>query len=475
MLDPEEELRRDQHRRERELQALERPVSARRRLGEHALERRDVGRRDRPPVGAAGEGPQNAVDAQRARRWIADECLPADDRGRRRLVRPGDVDELREDVLGDVGPRLDRNRLQRLVVHEPGAERVLVAGDEDPYLLQGPLRRAPLLVDGVDLDRHADRLHRLPVDADHQRHRRIVGAAVPGEADLDRVVGVVLEDGLQLDDAVADPSRPAAPGEDARLGQRTAADRARGDLFGRGQVLLHERRRDREHVADVVEAVARIVGREFVGRAEVDPEQIADRVGVLDAVQAVDRDVAGIRLELPIVARELTLDIRDQRRPLAGRERLLVGWRHVPRFQLLDNQFPRVAFGRDRRGIRECREVQAGVRLLLVVAAAADFVEHRADVAIERRRDRGLGMAGRPDRDQAHEEHERENSTRGSHCFAGLVRLAVYAVTSLAALVSTPGFCRKPRSRNQSMNRSCQVPNGSPLRSFMPLACTPLP
>jgi hypothetical protein len=30
--------------------------------------------------------------------------------------------------------------------------------------------------------------------------------------------------------------------------------------------------------------------------------------------------------------------------------------------------------------------------------------------------------------------------------------------TSLAALVSTPGFCRKPRSRNQSMKRYCQVP-----------------
>src|SRR5580700_69182 len=40
--------------------------------------------------------------------------------------------------------------------------------------------------------------------------------------------------------------------------------------------------------------------------------------------------------------------------------------------------------------------------------------------------------------------------------------------TSLAALVSTPGFCRKPRSRNQSMKRYCHVPNGVSLRSVNP-------
>ena len=39
--------------------------------------------------------------------------------------------------------------------------------------------------------------------------------------------------------------------------QRIAADGARGDRLGRRQVLLHQRRRHGEHVADVVEAVAR--------------------------------------------------------------------------------------------------------------------------------------------------------------------------------------------------------------------------
>ena len=37
-----------------------------------------------------------------------------------------------------------------------------------------------------------------------------------------------------------------------------------------------------------------------------------------------------------------------------------------------------------------------------------------------------------------------------------------------AAWVSFPGFCRKPRSRNHSIKRSCQVPKGVPLRSVSP-------
>ena len=62
-----------------------------------------------------------------------------------------------------------------------------------------------------------------------------------------------------------------------RLRQRTAADGARRDLLGRRQVLLHQRRRDRQDVADVVEAVAEVVGRKIVGGAEIDAEQIANR------------------------------------------------------------------------------------------------------------------------------------------------------------------------------------------------------
>ena len=68
--------------------------------------------------------------------------------------------------------------------------------------------------------------------------------------------------------------------DEAGLGKRVATDSARGDLFGGGQVLLHQGVGDGEDVADVVEAVAGIVGGELFGGAEIDAEQVADGVGV---------------------------------------------------------------------------------------------------------------------------------------------------------------------------------------------------
>ena len=46
-----------------------------------------------------------------------------------------------------------------------------------------------------------------------------------------------------------------------RLARRIGMDGAFGDLLGGSQVFLHQHRRERQHVADVVEAVAGIVRR----------------------------------------------------------------------------------------------------------------------------------------------------------------------------------------------------------------------
>ena len=50
----------------------------------------------------------------------------------------------------------------------------------------------------------------------------------------------------------------------------------------------------RQHVADVVEAVAGVVRRELVLDLEVEPHQVADRVAILDAIEPADGDAAGI-------------------------------------------------------------------------------------------------------------------------------------------------------------------------------------
>ena len=56
----------------------------------------------------------------------------------------------------------------------------------------------------------------------------------------------------------------------------------------RRQIALLQRRRDAEHVGDIVEAVGRIVGRQQRRDVDVEREQIANRVGVFGAVEAME-------------------------------------------------------------------------------------------------------------------------------------------------------------------------------------------
>ena len=93
--------------------------------------------------------------------------------------------------------------------------------------------------------------------------------------------------------AVAPPIRSEP---DERRGHRRSPEHGRaGDPVGRRQVFLHERRRERQHIPDVVEAVARVVLREVVRRAQLDSQQISNRVVVFLAVQPPRGDAAGIR------------------------------------------------------------------------------------------------------------------------------------------------------------------------------------
>ena len=82
-----------------------------------------------------------------------------------------------------------------------------------------------------------------------------------------------------------------------RLGrQRVRTQRPFGDLLRRVQVLLHQHRRNREHVADIVEAVAQVVGGEVLLRTEIHRQQVADGVGVFRPVEPPRSHVAGIAL-----------------------------------------------------------------------------------------------------------------------------------------------------------------------------------
>ncbi len=68
------------------------------------------------------------------------------------------------------------------------------------------------------------------------------------------------------------------------------------DRVGRAQVLFEQQRRNRQHVAVIVEPIAGVIRWELVGRVVVHAEQVADRVPILDPVEPADRDPAWIRV-----------------------------------------------------------------------------------------------------------------------------------------------------------------------------------
>ena len=81
-------------------------------------------------------------------------------------------------------------------------------------------------------------------------------------------------------------------------------NRTRHDRFGRREVALQQHRREREHVADVIEPVAHVVRREVLRRVEVDPDEVANGVVVLVAVEPPHRHPAGVGLGGAVVRLE---------------------------------------------------------------------------------------------------------------------------------------------------------------------------
>ena len=73
------------------------------------------------------------------------------------------------------------------------------------------------------------------------------------------------------------------------------ADCQTADLSRCRQVLLQQRRRQLQYVGDIVEAVAFVVGGQEVRDIDVQRQQIADRVSVFRAIQAMDGRPSGIR------------------------------------------------------------------------------------------------------------------------------------------------------------------------------------
>ena len=183
--------------------------------------------------------------------------------------------------------------------------------------------------------------HALAVDADLELVRPLepghVADDVLQQVDAEVVVGIEREVVVD-DDAAARAERQPFdvialraigrhPVHRARPARRVGSPTASaGDLARRRQVLFEQRRRHLQHVRDVVEPVRLVVGRQESGRVDLEREQIADRVGVLGAVQAVKRRPAGVGFR---ERRAIDRSFRETRRTPSMRR--LVGPRRAER------------------------------------------------------------------------------------------------------------------------------------------------
>ena len=165
-------------------------------------------------------------------------------------------------------------------------------------------------------------------------------------------------------------------------------DRETADVPRCRQIAVHEGGRHLQHAGDVVEAVAHVIGRKPLRDVEVERQQIAHRVPVLRAVEAMERlGAARIRVGRRGAVQRGFEPPRQAviRRPIRPRP---AGRRHHARPELPHDLLP------DLRGVIdviqvECIESQTGRLQPVIVTRDAVAIEQRA------MRGAGLGRGGR--------------------------------------------------------------------------------
>ena len=256
-----------------------------------------------------------------------------------------------------------------------------------------------------------DVVREVPVEADPYRVLAVDGEVVPNRDAAARAERQQVVLPLVLHQAGMHPvgRDGGADGGDAH---GETADSAR-----RRKVPRHQVRRDREHVAVVVEAVlVGVVGRQQLGDVDVYREQVADRGVIFGPVQAVERlAAAGVG-----TGQGHRVDGRlqpggDGAVRFLGRSRV-PRRRHRPCAQLDDDLLPGLGVGADVREIVRV-EGQIGRAQPVVVAAHAEPVE-RCSNRVCGRSDRGLRGLGDCDVRAAgggeHADQDHEDSDHGT-------------------------------------------------------------
>ena len=179
--------------------------------------------------------------------------------------------------------------------------------------------------------------------------------------------------------------------------ERRLSDRQTADLARRREVPLHQGRRDRQDVGHVVEAVlVDVVRRQECRHVDVERQEVANGVGVLGAVEAVE----GLRAPRIRVRGGVAVDLAFEPpgQSVVGGDagtRPAHRW-HRPRPELRDDLLPELGVRPHLRQIQRV-ERQAGGQQAVVVAGdavAPDRLLQKLGVGFCRRRVRGFGGNG---------------------------------------------------------------------------------
>jgi hypothetical protein len=183
------------------------------------------------------------------------------------------------------------------------------------------------------------------------------------------------------------------------------------DVLRRHQVGLEVRRRQRQHVADVVEAGARVVGRQQRPAVDRQPEQIAHGVDVLGAVQAMDHLAPRVRRRCRLAVEALLQEGRERvEHGSLGPRR--TGRRHAARPDLANHLLPHLGARAEPIQVVGIQRQVRGLRPLVVTGDAV-LRHHRLVAAAGRRgagvrglrggvRGRGSEEEGDPRREESH-------------------------------------------------------------------------
>ena len=145
-------------------------------------------------------------------------------------------------------------------------------------------------------------------------------------------------------------------------------DRDRADLTRGRQIRLQQCRRAALRIGDVVEAERRVVGRQQRRHVHIEPQQIADRIAVLGAIQAAKHRAAREWLHRRPV--EFALQPRDQ--PIVGGRvgALHAVRRHGADAKLAYDALPHVGVVRHARQVERLERQSGGLQARVVTRDA---------------------------------------------------------------------------------------------------------